>query len=293
MALGSGLDALFEDNSMQSRDVQTLRMSEIEPNRSQPRKSFDEETIRGLAESIRDHGLIQPIIVRPMTNGITYQIVAGERRWRACRVLGMSEVPVIIRDMDDREAAQLAIIENIQRDDLNPIEEAMAYRDLTEKYDMTQENLAKVMGKSRPYIANSMRLLTLPDKVIDMLKDGDITTGHAKALMSIDDEEKIMQAADTVISEKLNVRQTEKLAAKMNSGDDRREEKIDRKTKNFFTEMELSLKERVGRKVKITGNADGSGKITLSFNDGDDLSRLATQLIMIENGMFDSAEENS
>ena len=237
MALGSGLDALFEDNSMQSRDVQTLRMSEIEPNRSQPRKSFDEETIRGLAESIRDHGLIQPIIVRPMTNGITYQSVAGERRWRACRVLGMSEVPVIIRDMDDREAAQLAIIENIQRDDLNPIEEAMAYRDLTEKYDMTQENLAKVMGKSRPYIANSMRLLTLPDKVIDMLKDGDITTGHAKALMSIGDEEKIMQAADTVISEKLNVRQTEKLAAKMNSGDDRREEKIDRKTKNFFTEM--------------------------------------------------------
>lgn len=292
MALGSGLDALFEDNSMQSRDVQTLRMSEIEPNRSQPRKSFDEETIRGLAESIRDHGLIQPIIVRPMTNGITYQIVAGERRWRACRVLGMSEVPVIIRDMDDREAAQLAIIENIQRDDLNPIEEAMAYRDLTEKYDMTQENLAKVMGKSRPYIANSMRLLTLPDKVIDMLKDGDITTGHAKALMSIDDEEKIMQAADTVISEKLNVRQTEKLAAKMNSGDEKREEKIDRKTKNFFTEMELSLKERVGRKVKISGNADGSGKITLSFNDGDDLSRLATQLIMIENGILDGGEED-
>ncbi|MCM1523371.1 MAG: ParB/RepB/Spo0J family partition protein [Ruminococcus sp.] len=287
MALGSGLDALFEDNSMQSKDVQTLRMSEIEPNRAQPRKNFDEETIRNLAESIRDHGLIQPIIVRPMSNGITYQIVAGERRWRACRILGMSEVPVIIRSMDDREASQLAIIENIQRDDLNPVEEAMAYRELTEKYDMTQEVLAKAMGKSRPYIANSMRLLTLPEEVVEMLRNGNITAGHAKALMSIGNEQKILQAADTVVSEKLSVRQTEKLAAKLNGGNVSREEKMDKRTKNYFTEMELSLKERIGRRIKISGNPDGSGKVTLSFNDKDDLERFATQLILLESGVCD------
>lgn len=291
MALGSGLDALFEDNSMQNKDVQTLRMSEIEPNRAQPRKNFDEETIRNLAESIRDHGLIQPIIVRPMSNGITYQIVAGERRWRACRILGMSEVPVIIRNMDDREASQLAIIENIQRDDLNPVEEAMAYRELTEKYDMTQEVLAKAMGKSRPYIANSMRLLTLPEEVVEMLRDGNITAGHAKALMSIGNEQKILQAADTVVSEKLSVRQTEKLAAKLNGGSVSREEKMDKRTKNYFTEMELSLKERIGRRIKISGNPDGSGKVTLSFNDKEDLERFATQLILLESGICDSLDK--
>lgn len=217
MALGNGLDALFEDNSAQSKDVQTLRMSEIEPNKGQPRKAFDENNIRELAESIREHGLIQPIIVRPMPNGITYQIIAGERRWRACRVLGLSEVPVIIREMDDREASQLAIIENVQREDLNPVEEAIAYRELIDNYGMTQETLAKAMGKSRPYISNSMRLLSLPDEALNLLRDGEITTGHAKALMAIEDDEKLMTALEEVVSGKLSVRDTEKLASKINS----------------------------------------------------------------------------
>ena len=221
MALGSGLDALFEDNAIENKESQTLRMSEIEPNKSQPRKAFDEEEIRGLAESIREHGLIQPIVVRPMPNGITYQIIAGERRWRACRVLGLTEVPVIIREMDDFEASQLAIIENVQRSDLNPVEEAAAYKELIDKYGMTQESLSKTMGKSRPYIANSMRLLALPDEVLEMLRNGDITTGHAKVLMSINDKMKMIMAAETVVKDKLSVRDTEKLAARFNGeGDD-------------------------------------------------------------------------
>ncbi len=289
MALGAGLDALFEDNTLQDKEAQTLRMSEIEPNKLQPRKSFDDEALQGLAESIREHGLIQPIIVRPMANSITYQIVAGERRWRACRILGMTEVPVIIREMDDFTASQIAIIENIQRDDLNPVEEAMAYKELTEKYQMTQETISRAMGKSRPYIANAMRLLTLPESVIEKLRDGEITTGHAKALMSIENDDDIISACDEIISNKLNVRQAEKLAQKYNEKSDDNEEitREDKQMKNFFTEMELSLRERLLRKVTIKGNENGKGKITLNFEDKDDLIRLTKCLVMIENGDID------
>lgn len=285
MALGQGLDALFEDNSVESRDVQTLRMSEIEPNKGQPRKDFDEEAIRGLAESIREHGLIQPIVVRPMPNGITYQIIAGERRWRACRVLGLSEVPVIIREMDDMEAAQLAIIENIQREDLNPVEEAIAYKELIDNFSMTQEALAKAIGKSRPYISNSMRLLSLPDEAIASLRDGEITTGHAKALMAIENKDRINEALERVISGKLSVRDTEKLASAINaeSDDDKPLTREEKQIRNYFTETELSLREKTGRKVRITGNSDGKGKITLSFSDKDDLYRLANFLMMADN----------
>lgn len=282
MALGNGLDALFEDNSAQSKDVQTLRMSEIEPNKGQPRKAFDENNIRELAESIREHGLIQPIIVRPMPNGITYQIIAGERRWRACRVLGLSEVPVIIREMDDREASQLAIIENVQREDLNPVEEAIAYRELIDNYGMTQETLAKAMGKSRPYISNSMRLLSLPDEALNLLRDGEITTGHAKALMAIEDDGKLITALEEVISGKLSVRDTEKLASKINS--EPREDVVPsaKQIKNYYTEMEISLREKTGRGVKILGNADGKGKITITFSDKEDLCRLCDELVKFE-----------
>lgn len=289
MALGSGLDALFEDNTLQSKESQTLRMSEIEPNKSQPRKDFNEEEIRGLAESIREHGLIQPIVVRPMPNGITYQIIAGERRWRACRVLGMSEIPVLIRDMDDFEASQLAVIENIQRSDLNPVEEAFAFRELMERYDMTQESLAKAMGKSRPYIANSMRLLSLPEETVEKLRNGEITTGHAKVLMSLADKTKMHIATEAVINGRLSVRETEKLVARLNSEGDSNEliqaAPEEKKMKNFFTEMELSLKERLNRGVKISGNGQGKGRIVLTFEDKEDLCRLTNELISIEQGM--------
>lgn len=281
MALGSGLDILFEDNAFESKDIKTLRMSEIEPNKSQPRTVFDEENIKGLAESIKEHGLIQPIVVRPLPNGITYQIIAGERRWRACKLLKMEEVPVIIRETDELEAAQLAIVENVQRADLNPVEEAMAYRALMDKYGMTQDRLAEVMGKSRPYIANLTRLLSLPEEALTALSNGEISVGHAKVLLSIEDKDSLIYALNTIISEKLSVRQTEKLAAQL-SKEDVEKETVSRNVKNFYTEMELSLKERLGRSVKISGKDGEKGKITISFNDKDDLSRIANQLIIME-----------
>ena len=281
MALGSGLDILFEDNAFESKDIKTLRMSEIEPNKSQPRTVFDEENIKGLAESIKEHGLIQPIVVRPLPNGITYQIIAGERRWRACKLLKMEEVPVIIRETDELEAAQLAIVENVQRADLNPVEEAMAYRALMDKYGMTQDRLAEVMGKSRPYIANLTRLLSLPEEALTALSNGEISVGHAKVLLSIEDKDSLIYALNTIISEKLSVRQTEKLTAEL-SKEDVQKETVSRNVKNFYTEMELSLKERLGRSVKISGKDGEKGKITISFNDKDDLSRIANQLIIME-----------
>ena len=281
MALGSGLDILFEDNAFESKDIKTLRMSEIEPNKSQPRTVFDEENIKGLAESIKEHGLIQPIVVRPLPNGITYQIIAGERRWRACKLLKMEEVPVIIRETDELEAAQLAIVENVQRADLNPVEEAMAYRALMDKYGMTQDRLAEVMGKSRPYIANLTRLLSLPEEALTALSNGEISVGHAKVLLSIEDKDSLIYALNTIISEKLSVRQTEKLAAEL-SKEEVEKETVSRNVKNYYTEMELSLKERLGRSVKISGKDGEKGKITISFNDKDDLSRIANQLIIME-----------
>lgn len=281
MALGSGLDILFEDNAFESKDIKTLRMSEIEPNKSQPRTVFDEENIKGLAESIKEHGLIQPIVVRPLPNGITYQIIAGERRWRACKLLKMEEVSVIIRETDELEAAQLAIVENVQRADLNPVEEAMAYRALMDKYGMTQDRLAEVMGKSRPYIANLTRLLSLPEEALTALSNGEISVGHAKVLLSIEDKDSLIYALNTIISEKLSVRQTEKLAAEL-SKEEVEKETVSRNVKNYYTEMELSLKERLGRTVKISGKDGEKGKITISFNDKDDLSRIANQLIIME-----------
>ena len=281
MALGSGLDILFEDNAFESKDIKTLRMSEIEPNKSQPRTVFDEENIKGLAESIKEHGLIQPIVVRPLPNGITDQIIAGERRWRACKLLKMEEVPVIIRETDELEAAQLAIVENVQRADLNPVEEAMAYRALMDKYGMTQDRLAEVMGKSRPYIANLTRLLSLPEEALTALSNGEISVGHAKVLLSIEDKDSLIYALNTIISEKLSVRQTEKLATEL-SKEEVEKETVSRNVKNYYTEMELSLKERLGRSVKISGKDGEKGKITISFNDKDDLSRIANQLIIME-----------
>lgn len=287
MALGAGLDALFEDNAVENKDVQTLRISEIEPNKSQPRKDFNHEEITGLAESIREHGLIQPIIVRPMPNGMTYQIVAGERRWRACRILGLTDIPVIIRELDDAEVSQIALIENVQRSDLNPIEEAMAYKELISTYEMTQESIAKTMGKSRPYIANALRLLSMPENVQHQVKTGEITVGHAKALMSIADKSRINEALDKVLNDSLSVRQTEKLAANINTEDDPGTfeflEPEEKNLRNFYTEMELSLHEKLGRKIKITPKNNGKGTITLDFFDKEDLIRISEYLVKMEN----------
>ena len=185
--LGGGLDSLFEENATEVQVKKTVRLSEIEPNRSQPRKNFDDAAITALAESIREHGMLQPVLVRPMPSG-GYQIVAGERRWRAARMLGLDEVPVVIRELSDLETAQIALIENLQRENLNPVEEALGYRRLQDDFDMKQEDIAKTVGRSRSAVANAIRLLRLPDEVQALLIDGSISAGHARALLGIADE---------------------------------------------------------------------------------------------------------
>jgi ParB family chromosome partitioning protein len=281
--LGKGLDALFEDNLNESQSgVQTLRLSEVEPNKSQPRQNFDEASIATLADSIRQHGLIQPIVVRETPTG--YQIVAGERRWRACRMLGMSEIPVIIKEFDDSQTAQIALIENIQREDLNPIEEASAYKELMEKYDMTQETLSKAVGKSRSVIANSVRLLNMPDEIQTMLKKGELSSGQAKAIGACESDEEMVNIANRAKNGQLTVRAIEKLIAAKNNGDDEDKKQDDRndpekkQAMNYLTEMELSLREALGRKVKISSQDGKKGSISIDFFDTDDLSDIAGKL---------------
>lgn len=276
--LGMGLDALFEDNGSDLQGSQTVRLSEIEPNKNQPRQNFDEASIASLAESIREYGLIQPILVRPIETG-GYQIVAGERRWRACRMLGMVEVPVIIKELSDFETAQIALIENVQRENLNPIEEATAYKTLMENFHMTQETLSKAVGKSRSVIANAVRLLNLPEVVQDMLKSGDISVGQAKALASIVDEKLLVELAEKASKGQVTVRGIEKITAEMDKGQKAEADKAeDKRIKNYFTEMQLSLNERLGRKVKISGKNNGKGSIIIDFYDRDDLAELAHRL---------------
>ncbi|MBP0954409.1 MAG: ParB/RepB/Spo0J family partition protein [Oscillospiraceae bacterium] len=278
MALGTGIDALFDDNFSGDENVQTLKMSEIEPNKNQPRRTFNEEALNELADSIREHGLIQPIIVRPAANGMTYEIVAGERRWKASRIAGLTEVPVIIRNVDDEEMSKIALIENIQRENLNPIEEAAAYKDLTDKYGMTHEELSKTIGKSRSYVSNMLRLLSLPEYVSDKLSRRELSVGHAKALLGLEDAETIENVARKVVSDHLNVRQTEKMVSDSIAEDAPARQKKVSLSYPYYVEMEAALKEALGRGVKITGNGE-KGKITLEFYDDDDLRIIADALI--------------
>lgn len=271
--LGNGLDALFEDNTSDVSSAQTLRISDIEPNRDQPRKSFDDDGIAALADSIKQHGLLQPLLVRPYGN--SYQIVAGERRWRAARMLGLSEVPVQIRELTDSETMQIALIENLQRENLNPIEEAKGYSELIEQYDMTQEEVAKTVGRSRSAVANAMRLLALPDEILTMLENGDITVGHGKALLAFDDEEKMLEAAKKAADGKLNVRALEKLAQQGEA--EEKKPVTDERINSYFREMEISLNERLGRKVKVEYGKN-KGALILEFYNEEDLSELAKKL---------------
>lgn len=273
--LGLGLDALFDDNSTDTQVKRTLRLSEIEPNRSQPRKSFSEETIASLAESISQHGMIQPIVVRPADNN-SYQIVAGERRWRAARMLAMDEVPVIIKELSDFEAMQISLIENLQRENLNPIEEALGYKDLIEVYDMTQDMVAKTVGRSRSAVANALRLLNLPKEVQQMLKEGDITVGHAKALVAVEDEDLLMELAVKAAADKLTVRAIEKIISKLDEPE-KEPEKTD-KIDTYFKEMELSLNENLGRRVRVDYSKN-KGALILEFYDKDDLAAIAQKLV--------------
>lgn len=277
--LGKGLDALFEDNINESQGTQTIRMSEIEPNKSQPRRHFDENAITTLADSIRQHGLIQPILVR--STGTGYQIVAGERRWRACRMLGMSEIPAVVKEFSDSETAQIALIENIQREDLNPIEEAAAYKELMENYDMTQEELSKAVGKSRSAIANAVRLLNMPEKVQELLRKGELSAGQAKAIAAAESEEQMINLAERAANGQITVRAIEKLLAQKDEEQKEEPAKAETEKKqamNYLTEMEISLHETLSRKVKINSKDGKKGTITIDFFDPDDLSDIASKL---------------
>ena len=273
--LGSGLDTLFMDNTNDIQVKKTLRTSEIEPNRDQPRKVFSDEAIAALADSIREYGVLQPILVRPLGTGM-YQIVAGERRWRAARMLGLDEVPVNIKELSDLEAMQIAIVENLQRENLNPLEEASGYSELIEKFGMTQEKVAKLVGRSRSAVANAVRLLTLPESVQKMVESGDLSAGHARALLAFDDEELLISTAQKAAGGGLTVRQVEKIAQK-STEETPEKPASDTKIDNYFKEMEISLNETLGRKVKVD-YGENKGALILEFYDKDDLAELASKL---------------
>lgn len=272
--LGRGLDALFNENATDEGGVITVNLNDIEPNREQPRKDFNEDAISELAESIAEHGLIQPIVVKPETNG-RYSIIAGERRWRACRIAGLYEVPVIIKDAEPQELMELALIENLQREDLNAVEEALGYRSLIDSFGLTQEQVAKRMGKSRTAVTNALRLLNLTDDELQALRIGVISAGHARALLSVEDVELRKQMLE-MATNGASVRELEKLASKFNKG--KATPSAQKKKNTFYSEVELSLKNELHRKVSITSTGEGKGKITIEFFSDEELSDFARRL---------------
>lgn len=274
--LGKGLNAIFieNDNEDKSGGV-TLNISEIEPNRSQPRKNFDDKALSELAESISEHGLLQPLLVRPLPLG-GYEIVAGERRYRACRMAGLTEIPVIIRELDEAQTMELALIENLQREDLTPLEEAEGYSALINEHKMTQDEVAKSVGKSRPAVANALRLLKLPDRVKEYLKEGTISAGHARALLTLENEEDMTELAQLIISKDLSVRQTEKLCKKAPKTN--KEVKTEKKP-SFYSMVELALNESLGRKISITKNKGKQGGVLqIEFYSDEELTELSNKL---------------
>ena len=274
--LGKGLDALFMDNDTNDTGVVTLRLSQIEPNREQPRKVFNEEALNELADSIREHGVLQPL------PGGVYQLVAGERRWRASRMAGLQEVPVVIREMDEEQAMEIALIENLQREDLNAIEEASGYKLLMERYNMTQEQVAKRVGKSRPAIANALRLLNLPEPVLEMVEEGEVSPGHARALLSFDDPQRMMDVAQKVRTGKYSVRDIERMSKEQEEKEKKSAEEKPQlwgAQASIFTELELALTSELGRKVKVVcSGKDAGGNLQLQFFDEEDLRQLAQKL---------------
>ena len=272
--LGKGLGALMLENSVDTElSTSTLPINDIIPNKDQPRKTFDEAALEELADSIRQHGVLQPLLVRPLATG-GYQLVAGERRWRASRMAELKEVPVIVKELDDTEAMQIAIIENLQREDLNPIEEAEGLQALIDKCGFTQEEAAASVGKSRPAITNSLRLLRLPEEVRDMTKNGDISAGHARALLAFDSEALMLEVAEQIVSKKLTVRDVEKMAKRPAS---RTSQKAPKRRDSFYDEVELALSEALGTKVRVN-NGRNKGTLEIEFYTVDDLKNIANAI---------------
>lgn len=278
-----GLDSLFVDNAIDEKDnsggITVLKISDIEPNRGQARTIFDESALLELADSIGKHGILQPIAVRKKDNGY-YEIIAGERRWRASKIAGLSEIPVVIKDVDDKSASELSLIENLQRENLNPAEEARGYRDLMDKFGLTQEEAAERVGKSRTAVANILRILKLPDNVLKLVEDGELSYGHARTLLPLVqpcDNETLFKHAEYVISSGLSVRQTEQLVKQILEGN---KKTVDNEqslvSKTYYKKLESDMSDALGRKATIRRNSDGDGKLTLSFSGADDLESLIT-----------------
>lgn len=274
--LGKGLDTIFAENETEeSNSSVILKISEIEPNRSQPRKDFDENALSDLAQSISQHGLLQPLLVRPLPIG-GYQIVAGERRYRACRMAGLTEVPVTIRELSDTETMELALIENLQREDLSPIEEALGYKALIDEHGFSQEEVATSVGKSRPAIANSLRILKLPESVLEYVKQDKISAGHARALLMLDSEEDMLELAELIYKKDLSVRQAEKLAKKKPEVE---EDTQPERKPSFYSMVELALNESLGRKIKVNKNKGKQGGVLqIEFYSDEELTELSNKL---------------
>lgn len=276
--LGKGLDAIFYDNSREDDGgAVELNIHDLEPNRTQPRQSFDDEAMTELADSIAQHGVLQPILVRPLLSG-GYQIVAGERRWRASRMAGLTTVPAVIRDLTDSEVMQLALIENLQREDLKPLEEANGYKMLMDNFDFTQEEIAKTVGKSRPAITNALRLLNLPEDVQNMLERGEMTAGHARTLLSFKDEDQMKTAARRVTTEGISVRELEKMAKRANEEKpETGKEKPAKRRIRYYDEAELALRDVLNRVVHISGTKKKAA-LTIEFYGEEDLKNLLYDL---------------
>lgn len=272
--LGKGVDALFFDNAVEE-NTSLLSVNEIVPNKDQPRKHFDEAALLELADSIKEHGVLQPLLVRPMTDG-SYRLIAGERRYRASRMAGLREVPVTIREMTDEEEAIFALIENLQREDLNPMEEAEGLKNLIDSFGLTQEQAASRVGKSRSAVTNALRLLRLPEPVADLLKENKLSMGHARALLSLESAEEMEHVADAVLKDGLSVRDTERLvkrAGKEPSAPQKRVKKRD----GFYDEVELAMTAALGRKVKVFVGKGGRGTLEIEFFGTEDLKKLASE----------------
>ena len=287
MALGKGLDALLGDTALLSQNggSVSLPISQVEPGLNQPRKHFDEESLADLSESIRQHGILQPLTVRRLASGY-YQIIAGERRWRAARMAGLSEIPAMIVEADDRKVMELGLIENLQREDLNPMEEAMGYQSLIKDYGLTQEEVSQRVSKSRPTVANAMRLLQLPQEVQWLIEQGSITAGHGRAMLPLANPEVEIAMAEEVMRKNLSVREVEERVRRMRNeeipdGTIRKEPNQQEKTEEmYYRDVELRLTQDLGRKVTITRGRK-RGKLTLEYYDVDDLNALLSTLTAV------------
>jgi ParB family chromosome partitioning protein len=288
--LGRGLDSLFDDNGL-AESATALPILEVEPNRDQPRQDFDEIALAELSRSVAEHGVLQPMLVRPVPGG-AYQIIAGARRGRAARAAGLTEIPVVIKELNDEETMVLALIENLQREDLNPMEEARGYRSLMDEYSLTQEETARRVGKSRSAVANALRLLNLPGAVQELVRDQRLTEGHARALLGLDQNAEISLMAQEIAEKGLNVRESEKLVKRRNEAgkpqpqpeETYRKEIIpqappqEARTSHLFEEVRLSVSEALGRKVKIIPRGDDSGQLVLDFYSTEELMEMARAL---------------